>query len=160
MPGSYSFIDTLLPLTQERFFGDINSNGNIALPFNETQLVQAVVVLAVLVVVAIILSQLGLFSIPEFFANKSQKRFDHMRPEHQGFRPEHPKMESRYRRDLTGKFILQFFFLFFFKWLDRNLFFLEINSIWHNPFKLKSDWDSGGRQSFFVCVSTFFSGFE
>jgi hypothetical protein len=115
MPGSYSFIDTLLPLTQERFFGDINSNGNIALPFNETQLVQAVVVLAVLVVVAIILSQLGLFSIPEFFANKSQKRFDHMRPEHQGFRPEHPKMESRYRRDLTGKFILQFFFLFFFQ---------------------------------------------
>ena len=104
MPGSFSYIDTLYPITQQRLFGEINSNGEIALPFNETQLVQAFVVLAVLVVIAVILSQLGLFSIPEIFASKSQKRFDHMMPEHQGFRPQHPKMESRYRRDLTGKF--------------------------------------------------------
>lgn len=106
MPGSYSYIDTLVPITQQRIFGDINSNGEIALPFNETQVIQVIVVLAVLVVIAVILSQLGLFSIPEIFAQKSQKRFDHMMgPEHQGFRPEHPeKMESRYRRDLTGKF--------------------------------------------------------
>ena len=109
MPGSYSYIDTLVPITQQRIFGDINSNGEIALPFNETQVIQVIVVLAVLVVIAVILSQLGLFSIPEIFANKSQKRFDHMmEPEHQGFRPEHPeKMESRYRRDLTGKFFLE-----------------------------------------------------
>jgi hypothetical protein len=102
MPGSYSYIDTLVPITQQRIFGDINSNGEIALPFNETQVIQVIVVLAVLVVIAVILSQLGLFSIPEIFAQKSQKRFDHMMgPEHQGFRPEHPEMESRYRRGVN-----------------------------------------------------------
>ena len=112
MPGSFSYIDTLYPITKQRLFGEINSNGEIALPFNETQLVQVFVVLAVLVVIAVILSQLGLFSIPEIFASKSQKRFDHMMPQHHGFRPEHPKMESRYRRDLTGKFFLEINFIF------------------------------------------------
>ena len=117
MPGSYSYIDTLVPITQQRIFGDINSNGEIALPFNETQVIQVIVVLAVLVVIAVILSQLGLFSIPEIFAQKSQKRFDHMMgPEHQGFRPEHPEMESRYRRGVNGKLFLQINFPFsFFK---------------------------------------------